>query len=57
MGPLDRRQAPINLGQLRVFFGLRQGLVEGGAVDLALQIGGIALGRIGGGHRHLEEGL
>jgi hypothetical protein len=43
---LDRREAPIDLRQLRVLLGLREGAVEGGAVDLALKIGGVAPSRI-----------
>src|SRR6516165_7444736 len=39
---LDRRQASINLRQLRVLLGLRQGSVKGGTVDLTLKIGRVA---------------
>ena len=50
VGLLDRRQAPIDLRQLRVLLGLRQGPVEGGAVDLALKIGRVAPSWIFFGH-------
>src|SRR6266436_1375610 len=50
MGLLDRRQAPIDLGQLRVLFGLRQGSVECGAVDLTLQISDVASSWVVFGH-------
>jgi hypothetical protein len=43
---LDGRQTLVDLCQLRIFLGLRQGPVEGRAVDLALKIGGIAQSRI-----------
>ena len=47
---LDRAEAGVDLRQLGVLLGLRQGSVERGAVDLALQIGGVALPRIFLGH-------
>src|SRR5208282_6861649 len=46
VGLLDRRQASVNLRQLGVLLGLRQGSVEGGNVDLALKIGGVAPSRV-----------
>ena len=50
VGLLDRRQASVNLRQLRVLLGLRQGAVEGRAVDLALKIGRVAPSWIFFGH-------
>jgi hypothetical protein len=47
---LDRAEASVDLRQLGVLFGLRQRSVERGAVDLPLQIGGVALARIFLGH-------
>ena len=43
---LDRAQASVNLRQLGVLLSLRQRSVERGAVNLPLQIGGVALLRI-----------
>ena len=51
MSFFDRRQTPVYLGQLRVFLGLRQGPVKCGAVDLALQVGGVAPPRVLFRHR------
>ena len=42
MSLLDRRQAVVDLRQLRVLLGLRESPVEGRAVDLALKIGRVA---------------
>src|SRR5436309_6083943 len=58
MGLLDPRQAPIDLGQLRVLLDLRQGSVECRAVDLTLQIGEVASSWVVFGHRpSLRAGL
>ena len=42
MSLLDRREALVDLRQLRVLLGLRESPVEGRAVDLALKIGRVA---------------
>jgi hypothetical protein len=47
---LDRAEASVDLRQLRILLGLRQRPVKRGAVDLALQIGLVALARIFFGH-------
>jgi hypothetical protein len=53
---LDRAEASVDLRQLGVLLGLRHRSVERGAVDLALQIGLVALARIFLGHFRFPVG-
>ena len=57
MSLLDRRQAVVNLRQLRVLLGLRENPVEGRAVNLALKIGRVAPSSILFRHRGFCAGL